>query len=101
MRQLDAQTSMRLLTQNVRRLTAEKLEMIIHTMKYRRIHAAALQEAWVVVPSGRDNDETDGFLITWHGETVLIRVLPCAVLLCSLQLFEILTAGIHRGGRPG
>ena len=44
--------------------------MIIHTMKDRGIHAAALQEAWAAVPSGRDNDETDGFLIIWHGETV-------------------------------
>ena len=44
--------------------------MIIHTMKDRGIHAAALQEAWAVVPSGRDNDETDGFLINRHGETV-------------------------------
>ena len=61
---------MRLVTQNVRRLTPEKLEMIIHTMKDRGIHAAALQEAWAAVPSGRDNDETDGFLIIWHGETV-------------------------------
>ena len=61
---------MRLVTQNVRGLTPEKLEMIIHIMKDRGIHAAALQEAWEVVPSGRDNDETDGFLITWHGETV-------------------------------
>ena len=39
-------------------------------MKERGIHAAALQEAWAIVPSGRDNDETDGFLIIWHGETV-------------------------------
>ena len=70
MRQLYAQTSMRLVTQNVRGLTPEKLEMIIHIMKDRGIHAAALQEAWAVVPSGRDNDETDGFLIIWHGETV-------------------------------
>ena len=70
MRQLYAQTSMRLVTQNVRRLTPEKLEMVIHTMKDRGIHAAALQEAWAAVPSGRDNDETDGFLIIWHGETV-------------------------------
>ena len=70
MRQLYAQTSMRLVTQNVRGLTPEKLEMIIHTMKDRGIHAAALQEAWAAVPSGRDNDETDGFLIIWHGETV-------------------------------
>ena len=61
---------MRLVTQNVRGLTPEKLEMIIHTMKDRGIHAAALQEAWAAVPSGRDNDETDGFLIIWHGETV-------------------------------
>ena len=43
--------------------------MIIHTIKDRGIHAAALQEAWAAVPSGRDNDETDGFLIM-HGETV-------------------------------
>jgi exonuclease III len=70
MRQLYAQTSMRLVTQNVRGLTPEKLEMIIHIMKDRGIHAAALQEAWAAVPSGRDNDETDGFLIIWHGETV-------------------------------
>ena len=70
MRQLYAQTSMRLVTQNVRGLTLEKLEMIINTMKDRGIHAAALQEAWAAVLSGRDNDETDGFLITWHGETV-------------------------------
>ena len=69
MRQLYAQTSMRLVTQNVRGLTPEKLEMIIHTMKDRGIHAAALQEAWAAVPLGRDNDVTDGFLI-WHGETV-------------------------------
>ena len=61
---------MRLVTQNVRGLTPEKLEMIIHTMKDRGIHAAALQEAWAAVPSGRVNDETDGFLIIWHGETV-------------------------------
>ena len=39
-------------------------------MKDRGIHAAALQEAWAAVPSGRVNDETDGFLIIWHGETV-------------------------------
>ena len=39
-------------------------------MKDRGIHAAALQEAWAAVPSGRDNDEIDGFLIIWHGETV-------------------------------
>ena len=39
-------TSMRLVAQNVRGLTPEKLEMIIHTMKDRGIHAAALQEAW-------------------------------------------------------
>ena len=64
---------MRLVTQNVRGLTPEKLEMIIHTMKDRGIHAAALQEAWAAVPSGRDNDETDGFLIIWNGETVC----PC------------------------
>ena len=70
MRQLFAQTSMRLVTQNVRGLTPEKLEMIIHTMKDRGIHAAALQEAWAAVPSGRDNNETDGFLIIWHGEIV-------------------------------
>ena len=70
MRQLYAQTSMRLVTQNVRGLTPDKLEMIIHIMKDRGIHAAALQEAWAVVPSGRDNDETDGFLITWYGEAV-------------------------------
>ena len=70
MRQLYAQTSMRLVTQNVRGLTPEKLEMIIHTMKDRGVHAAALQETWAVVPSGRDNDEIDGFLIIWHGETV-------------------------------
>ena len=56
MRQLYAQTSMRLVTQNVRGLTPEKLEMIIHTMKDRGIHAAALQEAWAAVPSGRDNE---------------------------------------------
>ena len=42
-------------------------------MKNRGIHAAALQEAWAVVSSGRDNDETDGFLIIWHGGTVC----PC------------------------
>ena len=54
---------MRLVTQNVRGLTPEKLEMIIHTMKDRGIHAAALQETWAVVPSGHDNDEIDGFLI--------------------------------------
>ena len=71
MRQLYAQTSMRLVTQDVRGLTPEKLEMInIHTVKDRGIHAAALQEAWAVVPSRRDNDETDGFLFIWHGETV-------------------------------
>ena len=39
-------------------------------MKDRGIYAAALQDAWAVVPSVRYNDETDGFLITWHGETV-------------------------------
>ena len=61
---------MRLVTQSVRGLPSEKLEMIIHTMKDRGIHATALQEAWAVVPSGSDNDETDGFLIIWHGETV-------------------------------
>ena len=61
---------MRLVTQNVRGLTNEKLEMIIHTMKDRGIHAAALQETWAAVPSGRDNEEIDGFLIIWHGETV-------------------------------
>ena len=44
--------------------------MIVHIMKDQEIHAAALQEAWAVVPSRSDNDETDGFLITWHGETV-------------------------------
>ena len=44
--------------------------MIIHTMKDRGIHAAALQETWAVVPSGRDNDETGDFLLIWHGETV-------------------------------
>jgi hypothetical protein len=44
--------------------------MIIHTMKDRGIHAAALQETWAAVPSGRDNEEIDGFLIIWHGETV-------------------------------
>ena len=38
------------------------LRWIIRTMKDRGIHAAALQEAWAAVPSGRDNDETDGFL---------------------------------------
>ena len=38
MRQLYAQTSMRLVTQNVRGLTPEKLEMIIHTMKDRGIN---------------------------------------------------------------
>ena len=70
MRQLFAQTSMRFVTQNVRGLTPEKLDMIIHTIKHRGIHAAALQEAWAAVPSGRDNDETDDFLIIWHGETV-------------------------------
>ena len=51
MRQLYAQTSMRLVTQNVRGLTPEKLKMIIHTMKDRGIHAAALQETWAAVPS--------------------------------------------------
>ena len=70
MRQLYALTSMRLVTQNVRGLTPEKLKMIIHTMKDLGIHAAALQEAWALVSSGRDNDETDGFLIIWHGEAV-------------------------------
>ena len=44
--------------------------MIIHTMKDRGIHAAALQETWAAVPPGRDNDEIDGFLIIRHGETV-------------------------------
>ena len=68
MRQLFAQTSMRLVTQNARGLTPEKLEMIIHTTNDRGIHKAARQEAWVVVPSRRDNDETDGFLIIWHRE---------------------------------
>ena len=61
---------MRLVTQNVRGLTPEKLEMIIYTMKDRGIHAAALQKALAAVLSGRDNDETDGFLIIWHGMTV-------------------------------
>ena len=61
---------MRLVTQNVRGLTPEKLEVIIRTMKDRGIHAAALQEAWAIVHSGRDNDETDSFLIIWHDETV-------------------------------
>ena len=70
MRQLYAQTSMRLVTQNVRGLTNEKLEMIIHTMKDRWIHAAALQETWAAEPSGRDNEVIGGFLIIWHGETV-------------------------------
>ena len=63
MRQLDAQKGMRLATQNVRGLIPEKLEMIIHTMKDRGIHAAALQEAREVVPWGCDNDETDKLLI--------------------------------------
>jgi hypothetical protein len=44
--------------------------MIIHTMKDRGIHAAALQETWAAVPPGRDNDEIDGFLVIRHGETV-------------------------------
>ena len=67
MRQLYAQTSIRLVTQNVRGLTPEKMKIIIHAMKDRGIHAAALQEAWAAVPSGRDNDETDGFLILSFG----------------------------------
>ena len=50
MRQLYAQTSMRLVTKIVKGLTSEKLEMIIHTMKDRGIHAAALQEAWAALP---------------------------------------------------
>ena len=41
---------MRLVTQNVRGLTPEKLEMIIHTMKDRGIHAAALQETLAAAP---------------------------------------------------
>ena len=61
---------MRLVTQNVRGLTPEKLEMIIHTMKDRGIHAAALQETWAAVPPGRDNDEIDGFLVIRHGGAV-------------------------------
>ena len=77
---------MRLVAHNVRGLTPEKLEMIINTMKDRGIHAAELQEAWAVVPSGRDNDETDGFLITWHGGTVR----PCnRGLLGGLSLIHI------------
>ena len=67
MRQLYAQTSMRLVTQNLRGLTPEKLEMIIHTMKDRGIHAAALQETWAAVPPRRGNVEIDGFLLIWHG----------------------------------
>ena len=62
--------SMRLVTQIVRGLTPQKLEMIIHTMKDRGIHAAALQETWAAVPPGRDNDEINGFLIIRHGKTV-------------------------------
>ena len=54
MRQLYAQTSMRLVTQNVRGLTPEKLKMIIHTIKDRGIHAAALQEARVNLPVNND-----------------------------------------------
>ena len=47
---------MRLETKNVRGFTPEKLEMIIHTMEDRGIHAAALQKAWAAVSSGRDNE---------------------------------------------
>ena len=41
---------MRLVTQNMRGLIPEKLELIIHTIKDRGIHAAALQEAGELFP---------------------------------------------------
>ena len=71
MRQLYAQTNMRLVTQNVRGLTNEKFEMVIRTMKDRGTHAA--QETWAAVPSGRSNEEIGGFELERELELILSR----------------------------
>ena len=71
MRQLYAQTGMRLLTQNLRGLTNEKFEMIIPIMKDRGIHAAALQETWASVVVG--DTRMDGAISELELELILSR----------------------------
>ena len=60
--------NIKLVTQNVRGLTDEKMEMIIHNMKKKEIHVFCVQESWRVTPGGIEEETIDGFLILHHGE---------------------------------
>ena len=56
-------------TQNLRGLTTEKLEIIIKNMEDKAIDITVLQETWKVTPTGVAIEELGKFIIIHHGET--------------------------------
>ena len=56
-------------TQNLRGITTEKLEIIIKNMEDRDIDITVLQETWKVTPTGVAIEELGKFIIIHHGET--------------------------------
>ena len=66
--QLLEKTSIKIVSQNVRGFTEEKMEVIIQNMKEKDVQVACIQETWRVTPTGREEETIDGFLIVHHGE---------------------------------